>query len=244
MSVAPATAHPGREPHRFRWTIVAALAFLVGGLTVGLLYHFDVLGESQGTVADEGSGRPATQTRRLPAFESIELAGSNNVVVRVGERQSVAVSADDNLLDRVTTEVQSGKLVIANTPGSFTTHSPMSVEVAVPTLDALTLTGNGNVAVTGIDAETFVVSLPGSGTLTGDGTATRLDVTVSGSGMAQFARLVASDVRALVSGSGSIFVTATKTLDASVTGSGAIVYAGGPQHVTKDVTGSGAITGG
>jgi hypothetical protein len=46
-----------------------------------------------------------------------------------------------------------------------------------------------------------------------------------------------------VSGSGSIFVTATKSLDASVSGSGAILYVGSPKQVTKSVTGSGAITG-
>jgi len=60
----------------------------------------------------------------------------------------------------------------------------------------------------------------------------------------QLTRLVASDVRADVSGSGSIFVTATKRLDASVSGSGAILYAGSPPNVTSNITGSGAITGG
>jgi hypothetical protein len=86
--------------------------------------------------------------------------------------------------------------------------------------------------------------LPGSGTLTGSGTATKLDVTVNGSGSVQFTQLVANDVRAVVSGSGSIFVTATESLDASVSGSGAVLYAGSPHGVTKSVTGSGVIIGG
>jgi hypothetical protein len=107
----------------------------------------------------------------------------------------------------------------------------------------LTLTGSGNIVVNGIETESFKVTLPGSGTLTGSGTATRLDVTVSGSGTVQFTRLVANDVRAVVSGSGSIFITATKSLDASVSGDGAILYAGNPQDVTKSVTGTGAIAG-
>jgi hypothetical protein len=222
--------------------LVATLAVLLGGLTVAMLYHVGMLGGSSNPGV-EGSGRPGRQARDVAAFDRIDLAGSNNVVIRVGEMQSVVVRADDNLLDRVTTEVQSGKLVIANTPGSFTTRSPMSVEVAVPTLDALTLSGSGNIVVTGIDAESLEVTLPGSGTLTGNGTATRLDVTVGGSGTVQFARLVANDVRAVVSGSGTIFVTATESLDASVSGSGAILYAGNPHDVTKNVTGSGAITG-
>jgi Putative auto-transporter adhesin, head GIN domain len=243
MTVAPTSVHSGREQHRSRSVLAAVVAFLVGGLTVALLHHFDVFGASSSSTT-EGSGVSATQARDLAAFNRVELAGSNNVVVRVGAKQSVVVRADDNFLDRVTTQVQSGELVIANTPGSFTTRSPMSVEVEVPTLNALTLTGNGNVVVSGIEAKSLVVSLPGNGTLTGSGTARRLDVTVSGSGTVQFTRLVANDARAVVTGSGSIFITATKTLDASVSGSGAILYTGNPQDVTKSVSGTGAITGG
>jgi len=225
--------------------LVVILALLLGGLAAALLYHFDAFGGSSSstTSTTEGSGVPATQIRDVAAFNSVELAGSNNVLIRVGEKQSVVVKADDNLLDRVTTEVQSGKLVIANTPGSWTTKSPMSVEVNVPTLDALTLAGSGNIVANGIETESLKVTLPGSGTLTGGGTATRLDVMVSGSGTVQFTRLVANDVRAAVSGSGAVFVTATKSLDASVSGSGAIIYVGNPQDVAKSVTGTGAITG-
>ena len=242
MTVAPTSVHNGEEQHRSRWLLVAILAFLLGGLAVAVLYHFDAFGGSSNSTT-EGSGVSATQARDVAAFKSVELAGSNNVVIRVGEKQSVVVRADDNLLDRVTTEVQAGKLVIADTPGNLTTKSLMSVEVKVPTLDALTLTGRGNIVVNGIETESLKVTLPDSGTLTGSGTATRLEVTVGGSGMMQFTRLVANDVRAVVSGSGSIFITATKSLDASVSGSGAILYGGSPPDVTKSVTGTGAITG-
>src|SRR4029078_10859328 len=219
MSIVPASAHPGGQ-HRPRHVLVAAVAFLLGGFTVVMLYHLHVVGgtfwmlehlDGVGGASDstssatEGSGVAATQAREVAAFQSVDLAGSNNVVIRVGEKQSVVVKADDNLLDRVTTEVHSGELVIANTPGSFTTKSPMRVEIDVPALDAVTLSGSGNIVVTGVDAKRLAVHLPGSGTLTGDGAATRLDVTVGGSGMVQLTRLVASNVQAAVSGSGSIF---------------------------------------
>jgi len=242
MTVAPTSAHPGGE-RRAPWFLVATLAFLIGAVTVAMLYHFDVFAGSSDSTT-HGSGVAATQTRDVAAFKSVELAGANNVVVRIGGEQSVVVKADDNLLDRVTTEVRSGTLVIDNTQGGFSTKSPMSVEVDVPTLNALTLSGSGNIVVTGVEADSLDVSLPGSGTLTGSGTAARLDVGVAGSGMVQFTELVAQAVRAAVSGSGSVFVTATESLDASVPGSGAIIYAGSPQDVTKSITGTGAITGG
>jgi hypothetical protein len=243
MTVAPTPVHAGPGHRRSSWLGIAALAFVAGGLAVGLLYHYDVFGSTSSSGID-GSGVPATQTRQVAQFSGVELAGANNVVVRVGKKQSVVVHADDNLLDRVTTVVQSGRLVIGNEPGSFSTKSPMVVEVGVPSLDTLTLSGSGNISVEGVAAKALDVGLPGSGMLSGTGAADRLDITVGGSGTVQFTQLPAKHVRAGVSGSGSIFVTATKSLAASVSGSGAIIYAGSPGEVTRNITGSGAITGG
>jgi putative autotransporter adhesin-like protein len=241
MTIAPTSVQPRPEHHRSRWVLVAILAFLLGGLTVALLYQFDVFGSSSSSSAN-GSGIAAAQTREVAAFNRVELAGGNNVVIRVGEKQSVVVKADDNLLDRVTTRVESGALVIGNTSGSLTSDTPMSVEVNVPSLNAVALTGAGNVLVTGIETNSLTVSLSGSGNLLGSGTATSLEITVSGYGNARFTNVAADNVHAVMSGSGAIFVTATKSLDASVPGSGTITYAGNPQHVTQSITGSGAIT--
>ena len=242
MTIAPTPVHTGRRARRSWWLLVPIVAFLLGGLTIALLNQLDVF-EASSSSTIQGTGVPASQARVVPAFTGVELAGTNNVVVRVGDPRSVVVKADDNLIRRVTTEVQSGRLVIGNTPGSFSTKSPMRVQVNVPTLEALTLSGSGNIVLDGIEARSLRIELTGSGTLAGNGTATRLGVTIGGSGVVHFTRLVANDVHAAVSGSGTIFVTATRRLDASVSGTGAIVYTGNPQHVTKSVTGSGEITG-
>jgi putative autotransporter adhesin-like protein len=226
---------------RPRWAIVAILAFLLGGVTVALLYHFDVGGTSGSSTT--GSGVATTQTRNVPAFHSVELAGGNNVVIQVGSRQSVAVNADDNLLGRVTTRVQAGTLVIGNTPGGFTTKNPMSVLVTMPALSELTLAGGGNIVVNGVKTQSLTVTLSGGGNLTANGTAESLALTLSGSGNMWFTRLVADDVDAVLSGSGNMFVTATKSLNASIPGSGSIAYTGNPQDVTKSITGSGTING-
>ena len=227
--------------HDSRW-LIAILAFVLGGIAVGLLYHPGLLG-GPSSHTEEGSGLAATQVRHVGAFSAVELAGANNVVIHVGKSRSVVVRADDNLLDRVTTRVESGRLVVGNTPGSFESRTPMRVDVTVPVLDAVTLAGAGNIVFGGVDAPNLKLRLSGAGMLTGSGTATRLDVGVGGSGTVLLTRLVASDVRAVVSGSGTIFVTATDSLAASVSGTGSILYGGKPRHVTKTVTGTGSVTG-
>jgi hypothetical protein len=53
-------------------------------MAVGLLYHVDVLGDAGGSTTI-GSGVPATQSRDVPAFDSVELAGGNSVMIRSEE---------------------------------------------------------------------------------------------------------------------------------------------------------------
>ena len=120
----------------------------------------------------------------------------------------------------------------------------MSVEVSIPSLEALTLTGSGVISTTGIKSSSLTVTLSGSGVLRASGSATRVDVNLGGSGDAQLEQLTARDVHAVVSGSGRILVSASNTLDASVPGSGAIVYSGNPVRVTTNITGNGAVNAG
>jgi hypothetical protein len=209
-----------------------------------LAARYGSFGSSSSTGSIRGSGVAATQARHVARFDAVELAGSNAVDVRIGAPRSVVVHADDNLIGRVTTAVRGGTLVVADRPGSFSPVSPTSVEVTVPSLTALRLTGSGIVTVVGIDSPRLVVALPGSGLLRASGSAGRLVVDLGGSGDAELGGLVARDARAAVGGSGRIVVTATRSLDARVTGSGAILYSGSPTRVSKSVTGSGAIVGG
>jgi hypothetical protein len=224
------------------WRALAVLAALLlfGIVVLVLVDRGSTTSNSQGGA---GSGVAATQARSLPALTGVDLAGANNVVVRVGARQSVIVHADSNLLRRVTTKVSSGTLVIGNTPGTLDARSPMFVTVSVPSLDALTVQGSGNISVTGIDSPSLTVQVPGSGTIRAAGTTARLDVAIGGSGTALLSRLTARDATASIDGSGSIVLTATHSLDASISGSGTILYTGSPAQVSKSVTGSGTISG-
>jgi hypothetical protein len=192
----------------------------------------------------QSSGSSAvTQTRSVAPFSGVQLAGSNLVTIRVGTEQSVAVHARKDMLDRVTTQVVGGTLVIADAAGNGSTKGPMTVSVTVPALDSLSIpaSGSGIVTATGIDTAAFTVTLSGSGVIRASGTTTRLDVTVGGSGDAELQPLGARDVRALVSGSGAVAVTANRSLNASVTGDGVIRYAGNPTQLSTSVTGTGVI---
>lgn len=240
MAVTSAPSRGQRSPHGYQIALLAAGVVIV--ILLVLLFAVVFRG-SPGIGGVRGSGIAASQARALPPFTGLDLAGSNIVNVVAGPKQSVVVHADSNLLSHVTTRVAAGNLVIAST-GSFTANSPMSVDVTVPSVSALRLSGSGIMSVRGMTGGALTVTLSGSGILRASGSVTKLNVVLDGSGQAEFYGLTARDVHAVVSGSGLIQVTATRSLSASVPGSGAIIYRGEPPQVTTSITGSGAVTRG
>jgi hypothetical protein len=244
MTIAP-TPVPGRpSADRGPWLVLAILGvFAVLTLTVILLASSGAFRDSSTTVngSVEGSGIAASQTRDVAPFAAVALTGADNVSIRIGKPQAVVVRGDVDVLDRVTTRVQEGRLVIGTT-GSFTSKTGMKVDLTVPSLSELSLVGNGVIAVKGIDTASLTVTLSGSGVIRASGRASGLDVTLSGAGDVRLGALVASNVSAALDGVGRIAVTATKSLHASVSGAGSIVYGGNPSVVTRSVTGHGTVT--
>ncbi len=242
MSTARTATHRRRGLRRLQRALTALGVLLLSAIVLALVVD-RMFFESSSSPAGTGSGVAATQARSVPPFTGVDLAGANNVIVQVGTRQSVVVHADSNLLGRVTTHVRSGKLVIGTTPG-HSAKSPMFVSVSVPSLDRLRLQGAGNISVTGINSRTLNVALPGSGNIDAGGAATKLRVTISGEGTAQLRQLIADDAKAAVSGDGTIMLTATNSLTARISGTGAVLYGGSPPHVAQKVTGTGTISPG
>jgi hypothetical protein len=240
MATVP-TPVPGDHTRR-RLVIAVAAVAAAGGAGVVLGAHHGSTGSTApGTV--RGSGVAAVQTRTLPPFAAVDLAGANVVRVVVGGRQSVAVHADDNLLGHVTTAVRNGTLVVDEI-GDFSTRSPMYVDVTMPALDAVSLGGSGVVTADGVGARRLAVRVGGSGRLVAAGTVGRLDARLSGSGDVELQALAARDATAVVSGTGLLRVLATRSLHATVTGTGAVLYGGNPPRLVTAVTGTGAIVPG
>ena len=238
-TAAPSRPTPTRPSRRRTWSalLVGMVLVIALAVTVSLLTSGD-----DNPTATTGSGVAASEIRRLPAFTAVDLAGTNEMTVQVGEPQQVVVRADDNLIDKVVTQVRAGVLVVSDR-GSFTTRAPMSVFVTVPYLRSATMSGTGQLTATGVAAKSFIARLPGTGTLLVSGRAERVDASVSGDGAVTLGSLLARDATVAVRGTGSVTIHVTRSLDATISGTGAIVYSGEPASVTKNITGDGTITG-
>jgi len=188
---------------------------------------------------EEGSGKITTETVELPEFTRIRSLGSFDVTVKVGEKQSISVTADDNLHDNLAITVR-GKTLRLDVEKSYSTHEQVHVEITVPKIEHIRCDGSGDIEVTNLSGGDFAYTLAGSADFHATGQVERLDVELDGSGEIDTRDLIATQVFVEIAGSGTALVYAKESIDAVVSGSGDIRYYGEPIHKSTEVTGSGS----
>jgi hypothetical protein len=188
-----------------------------------------------------GSGKLLAQTRSLPTFTGIQVTGIAKVILKQDTTQSLRIEADDNIVDRVTAAVNNGLLVIGLQQGSYSKVT-INVYANMKTIDRLECVGTADFVTTGpIKADAITCRITGAGSMTISGTATNQTVEVTGTGDVHNFGLISSRCSATITGVGSLEVNATQQLDAIVSGTGSIVYAGSPTVVNKTFVGVGSV---
>jgi hypothetical protein len=189
-----------------------------------------------------GSGDETSETREVDPFSRIVMGAEAEVVVTVGHEQQVIVRGDDNLVGDVGTAVEGDTLEISQ-PDSvdFEPKAGLVVEISMPELAAVEVSGAGNMSMEGVEGDSFRAEVSGAGNLQATGRVDRVEAEVSGAGDVDFAQLLARDATVEISGAGDIHVHATESLSASVSGAGDVTYTGDPSDVQTDVSGAGDI---
>lgn len=209
-----------------------------------------------------------TQDRHLSGFEAVDAQGSFDVYITQGSTESVKVEAPNDIIDNIVTEVVDGTLKIHHKQNSgfnwnWGQHKKVAVYVSVKNINSIGITGSGdvffkeglhaehlNIRVSGsgdvsgkIEVKTLDCNISGSGNIKINGRADDSNVNVSGSGDYSGRALPTTNTMVKVSGSGNASINASSSITATVSGSGDITYTGGAQHVTKNKSGSGDISG-
>jgi Putative auto-transporter adhesin, head GIN domain len=190
---------------------------------------------------DRGSGNVVTETREVSGFTKVDLSGTGEVTINKTGTESLSISAEDNILPRLTTEVNDGTLTLGTKRGTaiFPTK-PITYTVTVKDLTGLTVSGSGTVRIPNLETSALAIKISGSGTITANGTVNDQDLEISGSGRYEADQLTSKKVRADISGSGTASVLATDTLDVTISGSGTVSYSGNPQ-IMQNISGSGRL---
>jgi len=212
--------------------------FLLMGSIVACTDLFDADGPWTGV---RGSGRLATESRPVRDIYGVALSGAGRLIIEQTGRESLEITAEDNILPLLTTEVVSGRLLLGTAPNtSLSPTREIVYRLTVRSLSDITISGAGNVEAHGIDAEFLSVVVSGAGRVEAEGAVGRLEVTLSGAASFGGRDLVSSVASVIVSGVGHAEVNVRRQLDGSVSGVGLLRYYGNPT-VRVVVSGEGRV---
>jgi hypothetical protein len=209
-----------------------------------------------------GSGTAKTELRAIEAVRGLELLLPARVELTQGATESLAITADDNVLPEIESRVERGVLKLAfRGPLNLRTSTPIRIALSVKAMESITISGSGDVhsgpirseklaitingsgdAVLGsFDGERLEASIRGSGDVSAaSGRVGSLEVSIAGSGDVKVSGLQADRVKVGIAGSGDARVWARETLTVRVAGSGDVRYFGDPE-VDKAILGSGRV---
>jgi hypothetical protein len=191
--------------------------------------------------AVRGSGNVVTDTRAVTGFSAVEFGGMGRLIIEQNGREALTITADDNLLQFLRSEVRNGTLRIGVEGfANIDPSSDLTYRLSVKNLESITVRGGAEVEARGVKTDELSIKVNGAGQITIAGVATRQNVTVNGAAEYRAAEFKTSDTTIRISGAGEAVVAAERTLDVQITGAADVEYLGDPA-VTKNITGLGSL---
>lgn len=233
----------------------------MGRITVGVAITALLLVGCSSLIGERGSGDLISETREVSDFTGVDVSGEGHVTITIGDEFGLVISAEDNIMPLLTSEVRDDTLVLGVSE-SINPTEEITYEVTMPLVSLLRVSGSGRIDVPGVDNESLEVEVSGSGAINVDdlsatgfhtdisgsgevvvsGEADHVEVSISGSGSLDAERLTARSATVEVSGSGSVVVDVSEELEVDVSGSGSVEYVGDPPALDVDVSGSGDVS--
>jgi hypothetical protein len=174
--------------------------------------------------AVRGSGDVIEETRSVSGVSGVDLATIGELIIAVGDTESLRIEAEDNLLEYLETEVRGGTLIIETRDNvNLRNTEPVMYYLTVRDLDTIEISSSGDILAPDLEAERFSITIDSSGDLEmGDLEADTLNVRISSSGDVRMGTLNASSLDVDINSSGSLDIAGgeVKTQDITISSSG------------------------
>lgn len=210
----------------------------------------------------KGSGKPATENRKLKAFSKIEISGAYKVALVQDSSYAITIKADDNIMALIKTDVSGDKLKISTGNKSICANNPITITLGLRDLRELKVSGavevtSGGKINTGdldldlsgaskinIDLKANNINTGASGVneITLRGQAASHTVNFSGSGKLHAFDFVVAKYGIETTGESDCEINVLSDLDVHTTGAATIKYKGSPAQINKSETGSLTLT--
>lgn len=192
----------------------------------------------------KGSGMAKTEKRNVGNFKGLDVGGAFHVEVTCQKEASLELTADDNLLKHIKTEVRGGILYIGTDGMQLNFKDSPRAVISVPSLDDFNISGAAQVRVANLKAGDVKANLSGASQLWANGTAQSVNADVSGASRLNGRDLQASKVDVNASGASQADVYASADLEAEASGASRVSYYGNPQNISPKASGASKISAG
>jgi hypothetical protein len=211
----------------------------------------------------QGSGNLKTEQRAVSDIERVSLEGLGDVTVIQGNEEALTVEADDNILPYIETFMRGRELVLKTKDGyNFTNHVTVRYTLKVKSLNAvsisgagnmtaeklnvgdlnLSISGAGNMKIADLQAQDLRAAASGSGNYDLKGKVKSQTITISGIGNYTAGDLQSDSANITISGSGNATLWVNDTLDIRIAGFGNVNYYGKPS-ISQSISGGGGVKG-
>ena len=169
---------------------------------------------------ERGEGATVSEIRSVSNFTGIKLDVPADLYLSRGSTFSVEISAQDNILDEISTEVVGDKLVIDNEK-CFRNHKTITIEITMPEVTLLEIDGSGDIfGQDRFESDHLNLYVDGSGSIEFEADADEIDIDIDGSGNITF-DTEAINIETDIDGSGDLFLSGNaSTHDINIDGSG------------------------
>lgn len=201
----------------------------------------------------------------VSGFSELSLGIPATLYLKQGSSESVEIDCDDDIFDEIEFEMSGDRLRIKKDGNwnwkSGWRQSEVTIYVTMKDIEALGVSGSGSIesdgqltsedlelAISGsgdmdldVNADELDLRISGSGSILLNGDADEAEAKISGSGRVKAEDLTVKKFEASISGSGSCYITVTDEINARISGSGNVYYAGSPNKVIGNSSGSGKV---
>ncbi|MGI8601631.1 MAG: GIN domain-containing protein [Verrucomicrobiales bacterium] len=187
----------------------------------------------------KGDGTIKTEERPISEVSTLVVNGAYRVNWSSG-KPALTISTDQNLLPLIKTIVGENRLRIESEENLAPTKG-ITIVLSTASLTDVQLNGANNLTASQLSGQDLKLEANGASDITVDGSVTNLEANLSGASKLNAKFLQTQTAKLSLTGASFGYITVTDTLNASISGAGALTYSGNPKAVDKNISGAGRI---
>lgn len=228
-------------------------------LMVGLTFLF--LGNTNAQFwGERGNGNVQKQDREIGSFSAIAVSSGLDVYIVQGDKESLRVEADENLMEYIITEVKGDKL-ICKVDGSIRRSSRLAVYITLVDVNEIHVSSGADLETqsllhlekcdisvsSGADAKIEIIagelscSVSSGADAVLKGKADFFSGSASSGSDLRAKELIARKCRAKASSGGDVSVYASESIEANASSGGDVSYYGNPEKVNASDSSGGDV---